>query len=581
MGGRVGADARVVSAEPTGRWAAIEDLGGQAAPLVAAFVAFGLTRSTMLPGLDWWDTGEFQTVAPLLGTAHPTGYPTFVLLGWLASLVLGTSGEPATRLNVLSGLLLAVASGATVVLVRQIGGRILPALAAGALLALTPTARKWGSAADPHTLHLLMVAGLLLLLTGWETRVRAGEPQADRWLVGAAALFGLSMGNHQLTLLLAPGIALFVLATEPGILRRRGHAARCAGALFGVAALVYLELPIRAAMGAPLVYGHPDTPLGFLSVAFGAQFAGDLGGLFADLPTKATDLVTTAISNFGPMAALVPAAFAAVAVRRPRLALLTGVWVLVTCLFAASYQNAAIDRYYLGPILCVVVWLGAGASILVDALVILRSALGWDRPGDEVDEPVKASGEAAASATERPAPRHSRDWFPVRLSFVTAALLLTPAIWLAPNSFDHADQSRETSATIWSTWVFQAAKPDAVVISWWSRTTPLWYRQLVLGVRPDITILDDRDLIDQDIGDVDDAIRRYLGTRPVYLVRLPEDLPDLETRWQLQELADPNLLQSLYLVTGPALGATPADGSGTGGPAPGSTGQGAAALGGG
>ena len=52
---------------------------------VAAFVA---ARWAMLPGLGFWDTAELQTVAPILGTAHPTGFPTYVLLGWLASIVL-------------------------------------------------------------------------------------------------------------------------------------------------------------------------------------------------------------------------------------------------------------------------------------------------------------------------------------------------------------------------------------------------------------------------------------------------------------------------------------------------------------
>ena len=33
----------------------------------------------MLPGVAYWDTGELQAVAPLLGTAHPTGFPTYVL----------------------------------------------------------------------------------------------------------------------------------------------------------------------------------------------------------------------------------------------------------------------------------------------------------------------------------------------------------------------------------------------------------------------------------------------------------------------------------------------------------------------
>ena len=44
---------------------------------------------------------------PILGTAHPTGYPTYVLLGFVANLLLTPLGEPAFRMNVLS--LLAVA----------------------------------------------------------------------------------------------------------------------------------------------------------------------------------------------------------------------------------------------------------------------------------------------------------------------------------------------------------------------------------------------------------------------------------------------------------------------------------------
>ena len=48
------------------------------APVVAAFVTLALAWPTLLPGLGLWDTAEFQTVGPLLGTAHPTGYPTYV-----------------------------------------------------------------------------------------------------------------------------------------------------------------------------------------------------------------------------------------------------------------------------------------------------------------------------------------------------------------------------------------------------------------------------------------------------------------------------------------------------------------------
>ena len=62
-------------------------------------IAFGLGVWRLMPGLGFWDTAEFQTVLPVLGTAHPTGYPTYVVLGWLASIILTPLGEPAFRVE--------------------------------------------------------------------------------------------------------------------------------------------------------------------------------------------------------------------------------------------------------------------------------------------------------------------------------------------------------------------------------------------------------------------------------------------------------------------------------------------------
>ena len=54
-----------------------------------------MARATMLLDVARWDTAEAQTVPPLLGTMHPTGFPAYVLLGWLASVVLAPLGSPA------------------------------------------------------------------------------------------------------------------------------------------------------------------------------------------------------------------------------------------------------------------------------------------------------------------------------------------------------------------------------------------------------------------------------------------------------------------------------------------------------
>ena len=32
--------------------------------------------------------------------------------------------------------------------------------------------------------------------------------------------------------------------------------------------------------------------------------------------------------------------------------------------------------------------------------------------------------------------------------------------------------------------------PNAVIVSWWSYSTPLWHHRWVLGERPDLTIID-------------------------------------------------------------------------------------------
>ena len=111
------------------------------------------------------------------------------------------------------------------------------------------------------------MAAILWALVRWE-RARRERP-GSRATAGSwprPRVIGLSVGNHSLTLLLAPPIALYVLAVEPRILLRWRLVLACAVALVVPAVLVYLELPLRAGhrrLRAPLVYGTPDTWEGF------------------------------------------------------------------------------------------------------------------------------------------------------------------------------------------------------------------------------------------------------------------------------------------------------------------------------
>src|SRR6185369_9597373 len=92
------------------------------APFIVAAVVIGNAWSGLMPGVAFWDTGEFQTVLPIMGTAHPTGYPTYVLLGFIGNIVLTPLGEPAFRVTILSLLAVATAAAATVVLIQRLTG---------------------------------------------------------------------------------------------------------------------------------------------------------------------------------------------------------------------------------------------------------------------------------------------------------------------------------------------------------------------------------------------------------------------------------------------------------------------------
>ena len=496
--------------------------------IVAAFVIVNVAPGLM-PGVGFWDTGEFQTVLPILGTAHPTGYPTYVLIGFIANILLTPFGEPAFRINLLSLLAVAFAAGATVALMRRLIDSTPIAMATGLGLSLTPVVWANATRADPHPIHLAFVALLLLVLVTWEQKRRASAPDADRWLVAAALVFGLSAGNHSLTLLLVPPIGLYVLATDWRIVVRPRLLALCALAAVGSAALVYLELPIRAGLiPAPLVYAHPETWDGFWYIALAEQFRGSLSDPLGDLPHKLGEVGQLAWNQFGFLTPILPPAFLATVRMAPRYALLTGSAMVITLLFNLSYANADIDRYYLGPVLWAWTWVGVLAAFVyrlaVDRIPGAEARAG-DGDGDREPGPGTGSRRAPVVSLAN------------AIAAVLAIAILIPGINAMSSSRLHADRSTDTTAARWLADAMPLFQPNAVVVSWWSTSTTLWYGQKIEGLRPDIFVVDDRTMLDLNLGGASDVIARYLGHQPVYLIRANDrDLALVTKDYELKQL---------------------------------------------
>jgi hypothetical protein len=483
-------------------------LDGPLLPVMVGVGAFTATRLAMLPGVGFWDTAELQTVAPFLGTAHPTGYPTYVILGWVANFVLTPFGEPALRMNLFAGICVAVAAAVTVDLVRALTRSTVLGVAAGLGLAFTTVVWRIGLQAEAHALHLALTAILFRLLVAWE------QERHDGTLIAAAIVFGLALGNHSLSLLLAPPIGLYVLAVEPAIVHRPRLIGGAILALLVTVVLVFLELPLRGggpfAAPEPLVYGHPDTWDGFWYVALAEQFRGSLVDPFGDLAGKTAALIGRTVATFGPIAPLIPIGFGVAIVLRPLYALLSGSAAIITIFFAASYVNADIDRYYIVPAFLAWTWL---AILVAGVATLIGRNLGEGRG----PEPFMAAA--------------------------LAVVLFVPTAADIPVRFRTIDRSRDRGAPAWVDRALDLMAPHAVLLSWWSYSTPLWYAQFAQDRRRDIDIIDDRTRLDLNLGDVTDVIDANLPSRPVYVIRVDQtEITRLEQRYSLVYLDGSNAM---------------------------------------
>ena len=515
--------------------------------LAAGLVALGalaLYRTTLMPGLGFWDTGEAQTILPVLGTMHPTGFPALVVLGWLFSIAAQPLGQPAFLMNLLAATCVALAAGGFVMVSRRLRLPLLIGVAAGIGFALTPIVWHISNAIDAHALHILLVVSLTLALLRWQSLVEgrkerpddaAYRRKGDKAIVLAAAIYGVAAANHGLALILAPSIILFVLVVEPRVLLRPKLIIAAAGTAAVVAAALYLELPIRAGiLRAPLVYAHPNTWQGFWDVVLAKQFQGDVHGLFANLGAKFDALLKLGTAQFGPLLALVPAGLFVAAVKRPKYALFSGTAVLVTVTFAGSYANADISRYYLGPVFFVWTWIAICAGAFVDA-ILYRA------------EPVPDPDDGPAMVA---VPGRRQVALPVVIAAVFAVAMLVPSALAINTRWKSADQSGNTGAVTWLDSAFTSLDQNAVVVSWWSCSTPLWYGEFVQGRRTDLTIIDDSTAVWDQLGSVPTIIDKYLGSRPVYVIRQSDsEIQNLGQQYKIQPVGAGGVC-NLFLVTG-------------------------------
>ena len=513
-----------------------------AVAFAAAFVvllALGIYLRTMLPSTGFWDTGEAQTVPPTLSIFHPTGFPMYTMIGWLWSQL--PIGEVAWRMNVLSGVCVALASGFVVLISGHLIGeadRALRATAAGvAGAAFAFASEPWENAtrADVHAISILSVTVLLWLLLTWRAAERAGSPRAGRWLVGAALAFGLGLGVHPIIGLSSFGIVAWLFVVDRRFWRRWRLIAVCALAVaIGISSFGYIWLRAVTDPEPPLFYARPDTWERFRYLVLAEQFGSlfkDFREPLAEISGKWADAERVLAAQFvAPGWLLVAIGAAFMAARSLATFGVILLFVVANVVYAMNFRDGDIDRYYMPTV-----------AVLAPLLGVALAAIG------------AACGRAVAEVSRRLVSSFGarRVLASVAGAIVLALGALLPAASLV-TGYEAHDQSGNRDADEWVASVHALLPANAVIVSWWSYSTPLWHHRWVLGERPDLTIIDERNVLDDGYRTMNNAIRAHFGSRPVYVL-LPEwERRNVTERWEMSTVPTLPGFTRLLLVEGPA-----------------------------
>src|SRR6059036_1919100 len=372
---------------------------------IVFFAALFLYTWTLAPTVTLTDSGELIVVAQGVGVAHPPGFPLWVILAHLASLV--PLGNIAVRINFSSAVFAALASAMLTLVVAELMIAIpylltrkkrsaqrnkkaedssiaqllicAPALGAGLLMAFSRTLWAYATIAEVYTLNALLILIILFLMLRWRWYILADRLNTgpairphDKWLYGAALVFGLALGVHHVTVgLMLPALAVLVYRTQG--LRFFTSRRLLYAALISIGGLVavYAYLPFAAWRSPVINWGNPRSLQEIWWHVTGRQYRVFLSFSPSMMGTQFVEFCRMLLREFGPawLPLSLVLAFAGLrsAFRQDR----TSFWflffiVMADLAYALSYEIAEDkDAYYLPTFISVAIAAGFGIRWLI------------------------------------------------------------------------------------------------------------------------------------------------------------------------------------------------------------------------
>ncbi len=483
---------------------------------------------TMSHSVGRADTFEFQVVAPRLGIAHPTGYPLYLLLGKLFTLI--PLDSVAWRLNFASAVYAILAAGFLFSFTRKLTGQTLPALLTAVLFGLTPTFWSQAIGAEVYALHILIVAAALWLiqLTMNNEQLTIGNSQFtihnSQFIIHYFLFFllGLGLANHLTTLFLLPPAALalfftwrklhnsqFTIHNEQLTINKQQnrpsftihnsqftiHYSLFLPLAFLSPLLLYAYLPLRW----QAVNGEPMGLRRFVDWVIGGRFQDALQWRAWLVDATRYEIVGRLfLDNWGWFNLAIAAIGLLYLLRRRRqmALILSLVWLSYT-FYCLNYYVPDLSVFLLPAQLVTAVFWAAGAAALA-ALITF-------------------------TIHKRPSVAHN-----LTIHYFLPLLLFLPGLLTAVATWKQVDRSADDGLTAWGQAVLaQPLAENAAILADSEKIAPLYYLQQAEGMRPDLEIM----VLPDEAAYRAELDRRVAAGQTVYLARF---LPGLEGIYHLR-----------------------------------------------
>jgi len=460
---------------------------------------------TLAPTVTLIDSGELIVAAHGLGVAHPPGFPLWVMLAHLASLV--PFGNVAVRVNFSSAVFAALTSAMLTLVVAELMitasyltiskrrkraahqgkrtedsdiGRLLvfaPALAAGLVMAFSRTLWFYATVTEVYALNTLLILVIFFLMVRWRRcivadrrgigtamdagRITSAITNHDSFLYAAALVFGLALGVHHVTVaLILPALGVIVYRTEG--LRFFTSRRLIYAALISIGGLVavYSYLPLAASRSPVINWGNPRSLREIWWHVTGRQYQVFLSFTPKIIGEQFVEFCRIALREFGvswlPLPLVVAFAGFASAFKRDRTTFWFLLFIVIADLaYAVSYEIAEDkDAYYLPTFISIAIAAGFGIRWLIQLAVSKRVPVG--RP----------------------------------YLVAAIAVLLTPAMAFIGN-WPFNNRRHYFIAHDYVENLFSAIEPNGLLLTLdWQVASPMFYAQEVEQRRRDVKVVD-------------------------------------------------------------------------------------------